>query len=610
MIAKSIGMKSLRYTKEQMRNLNQSFSTKAILSHRQIRKSHTCSGSTWKLRKLLYFPGNGFNLSTNEWLGSALPHLGAGSPTFASAKAFRWTLMIHPDGSSIKIRWILSIAHLFLAKPSEKLYSLKMELLENDNFSATSLLSVMESALRADFSSPDPITNLWIEYLTILRRHADLQTEEGRDVLRRNFENAWESLSKQWGNLADQNGEILKLWGTLEYTDLGDAAKGKALWNDVMSFGENSMRSVTWLEFIHQEGQKNPAGARKLFKKAIKMPELTDPEILAAAWVRFERIHGSRENLQYCQTLCEEILENYRKQVEQENRKAASMEKKNSFKRDVKNPKNLKRKSREGAAATKDSTPQKMQKLEKLEKPPENDQEIPTSSSSSSKRDPAKDNVTIFVSNLDYSATEEEIRGAFPDMNIVNFDMVKSANGKNRGFCYIELESEEKVKEALQLDRVPINGRPMYISECAREKTQREKIFKYSEEMEPTKLFVKGCGGATKEDLEEIFKPYGEIVDIRVVFHKNGNPKGIAYVEFKEVTAARTALLNVDQYKMGKNVLRVAISAPPQRGPINKGAAKIESLGAAKRLIPGEMRPRMAFIPRSVQQKSVVNNGQ
>uniref|UniRef100_A0A1L8E2V5 Putative squamous cell carcinoma antigen recognized by t-cells 3 n=1 Tax=Nyssomyia neivai TaxID=330878 RepID=A0A1L8E2V5_9DIPT len=492
---------------------------------------------------------------------------------------------------------------LVFARPSEQLYSLKMELLENDNFSATSLLSVMESALRADFPSPDPITNLWIEYLTILRRHVDLQSDQGRDVLRRNFENAWESLSTQWGNLADQNGEILKIWGTLEYRDLGDAAKGKSLWNEVMSFGENSTRSATWLEFIHLEERANPTGARKIFKKAIKMPELMDPEVLAGAWVRFERLHGSRENLQYCQSLSEDILVEYKKNVEAENRKYAAMEKKNAQRWEQKNPKDLKRKSREGQA--KDLTPTKKQKIEKLPTIPKVDVATPSSST----RDPTKDNVTIFVSNLDYSITQEEIQDAFSELQIVNCDMVKSASGKNRGFCYIELESEEKVKEALQFDRRPINGRPVYISGCAREKTQRGKIFKYSEELEPTKLFVKGCGAATKEELEEIFKPYGEIKDIRVVFHKNGNPKGIAYVEFMEESAASVALLKVDQYKMGKNVLSVAISAPPQRG-VPKTVAKVESLGAAKRQVhPGEMRPRMAFIPRAVQQKSI-NNGQ
>lgn len=403
---------------------------------------------------------------------------------------------------------------LIFVKTSEELFLLKMELVETDNFTVTPLLSVMDEALRAPFSSPDPHTNLWVEYLTVLRRYTNFDSEEGKDLLRRNFENAWESLSQQWGNLADQNGEILKLWAALEYSDLGDPGKGKTLWQEVMSFGENSTRSATWLEYIHLEAQKNPAGARKIFKKAIKLPELIDPEVLANAWMRFERLCGSRENLQYCQTLSEEILEQRQKQEREEaKRKAAFEKKKVTFRKDEKNPKDLKRKPRENS----DQLPIKKQKVEeKVEKPKE---EKPFTQSSST-RDPAKDNVTIFVSNLDYSVTEEEIRQSFPELNIINFDMVKSTSGKNRGFCYIELESEEKVQEALKFDRRPINGRPAYISGCLRERSQREKIFKYSEELEPTKLFVKGCGSATKEDLEEIFKPYGELKDVRVVYHK------------------------------------------------------------------------------------------
>ncbi|XP_059611598.1 squamous cell carcinoma antigen recognized by T-cells 3 [Phlebotomus argentipes] len=477
---------------------------------------------------------------------------------------------------------------LIFTKTSEDLFSIKMELVESNNFTVTPLLTVMDDALRAPFSSPDPHTNLWIEYLTILRRHTSTDSEEGRQLLRRNFENAWESLSQQWGNLADQNGEILKMWANLEYTDLGDPAKGKSLWQEVMSFGDNSTRSATWLEFILLEKQKNPPGARKIFKKAIKLPELMDSDVLANAWVRFERLHGSRENLQYCQTLTEEIMaEREKNEREEENRRKKKV-------------KDLKRKPKESPG--RESAPVKKPKVEV--KQPEVPQNVTPSSST---RDPTKDNVTIFMSNLDYSVTEDEIKTAFPELSAVKIDMVRSSSGKNRGFCYIELETAEKVQEALKFDRRPINGRPAYISGCLRERGQREKIFKYSEQLEPTKLFIKGCGGATKEELEEIFKPYGELKDVRVVFHKNGNPKGIAYVEFVEETAASAALLKVDQYQLGKNTLSVSISAPPQRGQ-PRNVQKVESLGAAKRLLhPGEMRPRMAFIPRSVQQKSTKN---
>ncbi|GAB0088079.1 RNA-binding protein 4F [Sergentomyia squamirostris] len=507
---------------------------------------------------------------------------------------------------------------LTFIKTSENLFSIKMEIVESDNFIVTPLLNVMDEALRAGFSSPDPLTNLWVEYLTILRRHTNFHSEEEKDLLRRNFENAWDSLSQQWGSLADQNGEILKLWGTLEYTELNDPDKGKALWSEVMTFGENSSKSASWIEFINFERQRNIAGARKVFKKAVKLPELADPDILANAWIRFERLHGSRENFQYCQSICEEIIQKREKQQKEENkrRRVAFEKNRNSVgKKDFtnKNPKELKRKARE--SPKKDPVlPEKKAKIaEKRQLDVNLTVEEKASTASSSTRDPTKDNVTIFVSNLDYSITAEQVQEAFPELSIVNLDMVKGTGGKNRGFCYIELESEEKVQEALKLDRRPVNGRPAYISGCLREKGQREKLFKYSEELEPTKLFVKGCGGASKEQLEEIFTPFGELKDIRVVYHKNGSPKGIAYVEFKEESAASAALLKVDQYHLGKNILSVAISAPPQRGQPAKAASslKVESLGAGRRLgNPAEMRTRMAFIPRAVQQKTSTKNGQ
>lgn len=65
-----------------------------------------------------------------------------------------------------------------------------------------------------------------------------------------------------------------------------------------------------------------------------------------------------------------------------------------------------------------------------------------------------------------------------------------------------------------------LKGRPMYISTVLREKEQRQK-FKYSDNMEPKKLFVKGIPyDSTNEDLQEIFSPYGQIKEIRIVYHK------------------------------------------------------------------------------------------
>lgn len=116
--------------------------------------------------------------------------------------------------------------------------------------------------------------------------------------------------------------------------------------------------------------------------------------------------------------------------------------------------------------------------------------------------------------------TEQEIRGAFPELTIRNVDLVLGISGKSRGFCYLELASEDEVKQALTFDRRPINDRPTYISSCMREKAQRPKKFNYDEGLEKKKLFIKGCGNSTQDELEALFKPFGALKEVRMVYHK------------------------------------------------------------------------------------------
>jgi len=86
---------------------------------------------------------------------------------------------------------------------------------------------------------------------------------------------------------------------------------------------------------------------------------------------------------------------------------------------------------------------------------------------------------------------------------------------------YAELSSESDVKKALSMDRRMVAGRPVFISPCERDKTNRNTGFKYSNTLEPSKLFVKGLSfQATDADLRKLFEPFGAIKDIRIVTMK------------------------------------------------------------------------------------------
>lgn len=89
-------------------------------------------------------------------------------------------------------------------------------------------------------------------------------------------------------------------------------------------------------------------------------------------------------------------------------------------------------------------------------------------------------------------------------------------------FCsYAELSSAEDVKKALSLDRKLLHGRPVFISKCERDKSNRETGFKYALKVEPNKIFVKGIAfEATSDDLRKLFSEFGAIKDVRIVTMK------------------------------------------------------------------------------------------
>lgn len=407
---------------------------------------------------------------------------------------------------------------IHLGEPHDEYFTIKMALLEKCKSKPVAdikeeLTKTIELALASQFSNPDMSTRVWVEYLTILRRLTDVTDASQVEVLRKNFDLAWSSLSRQWGDAADNNGEILKFQARLEYRILNNPDQGRDLWNSVLGFGTNSQNAGIWLEFIEMEAAVNLGLARRLYKRALHTTELLDPETIANSWIRFERVHGDGDQLKNCQEHCDEVLKNFYKMwKEQEEKMEKTKEKKEQRSTGGGPKKDLKRKPQD---KVKTSAPpaQKKQKIEKMDVGSASETPVQQPNTEN-------DHLKVFVSNLDYSLTAEEIQAAFPELTIKNVDLVVGPSGKSRGFCYLELRDEDQVKTALTIDRRAINGRPAYISTCQRDKSQRPKKFNYDEGLELKKLFIKGCSNSTQEELEELFKPFGSITEVRMVYHK------------------------------------------------------------------------------------------
>ncbi len=75
----------------------------------------------------------------------------------------------------------------------------------------------------------------------------------------------------------------------------------------------------------------------------------------------------------------------------------------------------------------------------------------------------------IYVGNLPYGATEDEVRGIFGefgDVQSVNL-ITDRETGRPRGFGFVEMNSDEDADSAIKaLDGKDLGGRPMRVNEA------------------------------------------------------------------------------------------------------------------------------------------------
>ncbi|VDQ02205.1 unnamed protein product [Trichobilharzia regenti] len=270
--------------------------------------------------------------------------------------------------------------------------------------------------------------------------------------------------------------------------------------------------------------------------------------------------------------------------------------------------------------------------------------------------DPAKNDLTAFVSNLDYSTTEDQLRKTFEKCGeLTSVRLVRDYAGRSKGFAYIEFKHKDSVTAALALDRQPVASdecfenassnldsslqnekdqgtttttessksptpfkRPMFVSICDPSKL-KVSGFKYTVgKKEPEKLFVRNLDKNVKtEDLEKLFKQYGEVVSIRLATYRNGVPKGHAYIEFTNANDASRALIATDGIQFGSKMLSVAISEPPVRQdtsqsfkpppPATKGDETFKTPQSIGSDFTGgssarKSRTQLAFLPRAIHR--------
>ncbi|XP_078010507.1 spliceosome associated factor 3, U4/U6 recycling protein isoform X2 [Phascolarctos cinereus] len=517
-----------------------------------------------------------------------------------------------------------------------------------------------EKALNAGFIQATDYVEIWQAYLDYLRRRVDFKQDSSKELeeLRAAFARALEYLKQEVEERFSESGDpsctIMQNWARVEARLCNNMQKARELWDSIMTKG-NAKYANMWLEYYNLErAHGDTQHCRKALHRAVQWTS-DYPEHVCEVLLTLERIEGTLEDwdsaVQKTENRLARVNEQRVKAAEKEAALAQLEEEKSEQRKRARAEKRAFKKMKKAKAGDKrkadedDDDEWGDEEEEQPSKRPRAGSSLPLAGEeecmtlelglfgrSAPTEDPPskqkeraaavkkempkvvhdsnKDSVTVFVSNLPYSLAEPDVklRPLFEACGeVTEIRPIFSNRGDFRGYCYVEFKEEKAALQALSLDRKTVDGRPMFVSPCVdKNKNPDFKVFRYSTALEKHKLFISGLPfSCTKEELEEICRVHGSVKDLRLVTNRAGKPKGLAYVEYENEAQASQAVLKMDGMTIKENVIKVAISNPPQR----KLPDKPEAGRAAGALVPrqvygarGKGRTQLSLLPRALQR--------
>lgn len=217
----------------------------------------------------------------------------------------------------------------------------------------------------------------------------------------------------------------------------------------------------------------------------------------------------------------------------------------------------------------------------------------------------------VFVKNFGPEFTEDELQALFsPFGTITSLHFEKDAEGKSKGFGFVNFESHEAaVKAVEEMNDKEINGQKIYVGRAQKKRerieelkkqyelTRLEKLSKY----QGVNLFVKNLDDTiTSEALEEEFKPFGTITSAKVMVDETGKSKGFGFVCFSTPEEATKAITEMNQRMVVGKPLYVALA---QRKEVRRSQLEqqiharnqMRMQNAAAGGMPGQFMPPMFY---------------
>ncbi|KAM5538638.1 hypothetical protein V8D89_007667 [Ganoderma adspersum] len=171
---------------------------------------------------------------------------------------------------------------------------------------------------------------------------------------------------------------------------------------------------------------------------------------------------------------------------------------------------------------------------------------------------------TLYITNFLEGADDTFIRtlfGKYGEIFDVRWPSKKFKS--TRRFCYLQYTSPASANSALELNGTDVgDGLKMsvYISNPERKKERTDS------DANDREVYVAGLNKlVTKQDLQNVFKTYGVVKEVRMILDDKGQSKGFAFVEFESENDARAALA-ANNHELKKRRMAVTLADSRVRG--------------------------------------------
>ncbi|XP_071058991.1 nucleolin isoform X2 [Pseudochaenichthys georgianus] len=182
-----------------------------------------------------------------------------------------------------------------------------------------------------------------------------------------------------------------------------------------------------------------------------------------------------------------------------------------------------------------------------------------------------RDSKTLFVKNLPFSATIEDLKEVFEAA--VDVRLPPGQNGSNRGIAYIEFKSEAEAEKMLEeAQGADVQGRSIMVDYVGDKSQKGASMAGAAASGAASKTLVVNnlSFNATEEALQATFD---KAVSIRIP-QRDGRPKGFAFVEFETTEEAKDALENLNNTDIDGRSIRLEYSQNRDGGRGNAGPTK------------------------------------